>query len=68
MAEDIQMLRQYAETRAEPAFAALVERHIALVYSAALRQLDGAVHRAEDVTQSVFIDLARRAPTARAPR
>lgn len=61
MAEDIQLLRQYAETHANEAFAALVERHIALVYSAALRQLGGAVHRAEDVTQTVFIQLARQA-------
>lgn len=35
MAEDLQLLRQYAETRAEHAFAALVERHLSLVYSAA---------------------------------
>lgn len=61
MAEDIQLLQRYADTRAEDAFAALVERHISLVYSAALRQLDGARHRAEDVTQSVFVDLARQA-------
>lgn len=61
MAEDTQLLRQYAETRAQDAFAMLVERHISLVYSAALRQLGGARHRAEDVTQSVFVDLARQA-------
>ena len=61
MAEDIQLLRHYAEHRAEDAFTALVERHVAFVYSAALRQLDGAVHRAEDVTQTVFISLARQA-------
>ncbi|MDO8541970.1 MAG: hypothetical protein Q7S40_16150 [Opitutaceae bacterium] len=33
MAEDIQLLRQYAEHHAEDAFATLVERHISFVYS-----------------------------------
>lgn len=61
MADDLQLLRRYAELRDEAAFAALAERHVALVYSAALRQLGGAVHRAEDVTQTVFIELARQA-------
>jgi hypothetical protein len=30
MAEDIQLLRRYAETRAQDAFATIVERHISL--------------------------------------
>ncbi len=61
MADDVQLLRQYADQRADDAFAALVERHVSFVYAAALRQLGGAVHRAEDVTQTVFINLARQA-------
>jgi RNA polymerase sigma factor (sigma-70 family) len=61
MPDDAELLRLYAEERSETAFTELVRRHLGLVYSAALRQLDGASHRAEDVTQSVFVDLARNA-------
>jgi RNA polymerase sigma factor (sigma-70 family) len=61
MATDIELLRRYAEFRDEAAFAALVDRHVSFVYSAALRQLNGATHRAEDVTQTVFIQLAQHA-------
>ena len=61
MSDDAELLRCYAETRAEPAFAALVERHLGLVYAAALRRLDGDPHRATEITQTVFITLARHA-------
>jgi RNA polymerase sigma factor (sigma-70 family) len=61
MIEDAELLRRYVEENAEDAFAELVRRHVNLVYSAALRQLNGDVHFAADATQLVFTDLARKA-------
>lgn len=61
MIEDCQLLRQYAEERSEAAFTELVNRHVNLVYYAALRRVGGDAHLADDVTQSVFADLARKA-------
>jgi RNA polymerase sigma factor (sigma-70 family) len=57
MQPDNELLRQYAKTRSEEAFAELVKRHVHLVYSAALRQVNGDSHLAHDVAQSVFTDL-----------
>ena len=61
MAEDVELLRRYAQDRSEEAFTALVRRHLPLVYHAALRRTNGDRHLAEDVAQAVFANLAKEA-------
>jgi RNA polymerase sigma factor (sigma-70 family) len=58
--DDIELLAQYARDHSEAAFAALVTRHVNLVYSTALRNA-GNPHAAEEITQAVFIILAGKA-------
>ncbi len=57
---DWQLLQEYAARRSETAFRELTERHLNLVYSAALRQVNDP-QLAEEICQSVFILLARKA-------
>src|SRR3954467_6152940 len=59
--DDQQLLRVYAGQRSEDAFAALVKRHASLVYGTACRKLSNPTE-AEEVTQAVFVALAKKAP------
>ena len=58
--DDHELLAQYARSESDAAFATLVARYVNLVYSAALR-FTGNPHHAEEITQAVFIILARKA-------
>jgi RNA polymerase sigma factor (sigma-70 family) len=63
MMDDAELLRSYVRERSQDAFTELVRRHVNLVYFAALRRVGGDAHLADDVAQSVFADLARKAPS-----
>src|SRR5882724_6027970 len=63
MTDSQQLLAEYVRTGSDAAFRELVTRYVDLVYSTALRLVNGDTHRAEDVAQTVFIDLARLART-----
>jgi RNA polymerase sigma factor (sigma-70 family) len=57
---DFDLLHEYTRQHSQAAFAALVHRHLNLVYSAARRQVQ-SVHLAEEIAQNVFLDLSRQA-------
>lgn len=57
---DTELLRQYARQNSEEAFTVLVTRHVNMVYSAALRKT-GNPAAAEEITQAVFVILAKKA-------
>jgi RNA polymerase sigma factor (sigma-70 family) len=61
MTPDSALLRQYAEQGDEAAFAEVVRRHVKFVYASAVRLLNGDLALAQDVSQMVFNDLARKA-------
>jgi RNA polymerase sigma factor (sigma-70 family) len=60
MIDDMELVRRYAREKSEEAFATLVSQHVNLVYSVALRQTRDQ-HLAEEITQTVFTILARKA-------
>jgi len=62
--DDMELLQEYASRGSEDAFATLVSRHIDMVYSVALRHV-GNLHNAQEVTQAVFIILARKSRALR---
>jgi DNA-directed RNA polymerase specialized sigma24 family protein len=61
---DRDLLQNYVRDGSEPAFAELVGRYVDVVYGSARRQVRDA-HLAEDVTQAVFIVLAKKAAAIR---
>src|SRR5687768_381697 len=61
MSEAQQLLADYVKNGSETAFRELVSRYVDLVYSAAVRLVNGDIHLAEDVAQTVFADFARMA-------
>ena len=63
MTEPRTLLADYVANGSEQAFRELVASYINLVYSTAVRLVNGDTHRAEDVAQTVFADLARLAGT-----
>ncbi len=61
MTDTNQLLREYAQRGSESAFRKLVACYLDLVYSVALRRAGGDFHLAQDIAQTVFTDLARKA-------
>lgn len=61
---DIELLHHYVVGGSEDAFSVLVRRHVNLVYSVALRHT-GNPSQAEEITQAVFVILARKAHSLR---
>ena len=61
MNESTQLLQRYVTERSEEAFSTLVSRYVNLVFSVACRQANNDSHLAQDITQTVFADLATKA-------
>src|SRR5205814_255274 len=62
--DDWALLSRYVQTGCQASFGRIVERHSPWLFSLALRAVRDR-HLAEDVTQAVFIILARKAATIR---
>lgn len=57
---DAELLAEFSHSECNQAFTMLVNRHIHLVHSVALRHTAN-LHQAQEITQAVFIILARKA-------
>jgi DNA-directed RNA polymerase specialized sigma24 family protein len=57
---DRDLLQAYARSGSESAFQALVERHVDLVFATVLRGVSDP-EAAQEITQNVFVALARKA-------
>ena len=64
MIDDSELLRRYVEG-SESAFTEFVQRHVNLVYTAALRRVGNDRQLAEEITQTVFTQCARKAKALR---
>ncbi len=62
MNDDTGLLRQYVNESSESAFTEMVQAHLNMVFSAAVREMQGDRALAEDISQAVFTELARKAP------
>ena len=62
--DDMDLLQEYATGHSEAAFTTLVSKYVDMVYSVALRRV-GNHHQAEEITQAVFVILARKAGSLR---
>ncbi len=63
MSESQELLEEYAKNGSEAAFHKPVSSYVGLVYSTAFRIVGRDQALAEDVTQTVFVDLAQKAGT-----
>lgn len=61
MTTDSELLRLYATTNAQPAFAEFVHRNLGIAYGAAFRQVGGDSRAAEEIAHAVFALAAQRA-------
>jgi RNA polymerase sigma factor (sigma-70 family) len=64
MSDDSALLQRYVDG-SETAFTELVQRHLPLVYAAALRRVGGDRQAAEEVAQTVFTRCAQKAAALR---